>query len=164
MIEWLKEPETWVAIAFLIFLGILAKVGVPSLLFKALDDRSARIKAELDEAVRLRKEAQDVLAEYKRRQDEAEKTAESIIHNAGVEAERLAAEAQTKVEEFIARRTRMAENKIAQAEAQALADVRAAAADVAVAAAEALLVSTTKGAAAESLVSQGIADLKSKLN
>jgi F-type H+-transporting ATPase subunit b len=164
MIEFLKEPETWVAIAFLIFLGILYKVGAPSLLFKALDDRSARIKSELDEAVRLRKEAEDVLAEYKRRQDEAEKTAESIIHNAGVEAERMAVEAQTKVEEFIARRTRMAENKIAQAEAQALADVRAAAADVAVAAAEALLVSTTKGAAAESLLNQGIADLKSKLN
>ena len=164
MIEFLQEPETWVAIAFLIFLGILLRVGVPSLLFKVLDDRSARIKSELDEAVRLRKEAEDVLAEYKRRQDEAEKTAELIIHNAGIEAERLAAEAQTKVEEFIARRTRMAENKIAQAEAQALLDVRAAAADVAVAAAEALLISTTKGAAAESLVSQGIADLKSKLN
>jgi F-type H+-transporting ATPase subunit b len=164
MIELLQEPETWVAIAFLIFLGILLRVGAPSLLFKTLDDRSARIKSELDEAVRLRKEAEDVLAEYKGRQNEAEKTAQSIIHNAGVEAERIAAEAQVKIEEFIARRTRMAENKIAQAEAQALADVRAAAADVAVAAAEALLVSTTKGAAAESLVSQGIADLKSKLN
>src|SRR5215472_6405173 len=122
MIEFLKEPETWVAIAFLIFLGILYKVGAPSLLFKALDDRSARIKSELDEAVRLRKEAEDVLAEYKRRQDEAEKTAESIIHNAGIEAERMAAEAQAKVEEFIARRTKMAETKIAQAEAQAMAD------------------------------------------
>jgi F-type H+-transporting ATPase subunit b len=164
MIELISEPETWVAIAFLIFLGILLRVGVPSLLFKVLDDRSARIKSELDEALRLRKEAEDVLAEYKRRQDEAEKTAESIIHNAGIEAERLAAEAQVKVEEFIARRTKMAETKIAQAEAQALTDVRSAAADVAVAAAEALLVSTTKGAAAESLVSRGIADLRTKLN
>jgi F-type H+-transporting ATPase subunit b len=164
MIELLSEPETWVAIAFLIFLGVLIKVGAPSLVFKALDDRSARIKSELDEALRLRKEAEEVLAEYKRRQDEAEKTAESIIHNASVEAERLAAEAQSKVEEFISRRTRMAETKIAQAEAQALADVRAAAADVAVAAAEALLVSTTKGEAAESLVSRGIADLKARLN
>jgi F-type H+-transporting ATPase subunit b len=164
LIEWLKEPETWVFVAFLILVGILLRIGVPSLLFKALDDRSARIKSELDEALRLRKEAEQVLAEYKRRQDEAEKTAESIIHNAGVEAERLAAEAQAKVEEFIARRTKMAETKIAQAEAQALTDVRAAAADVAVAAAEALLVSTTKGEAAEALVSQGIADLKAKLN
>jgi F-type H+-transporting ATPase subunit b len=164
MIEFIKEPETWVFVAFLIFVGVLLRVGVPKLLFKALDDRSARIKSELDEALRLRKEAEEVLAEYKRRQDEAEKTAESIIHNAGIEAERMAAEAQSKVEEFIARRTKMAETKIAQAEAQAMADVRAAAADVAVAAAEAILTSTTKGAAAESLLSQGIADLKSKLN
>ncbi len=164
MIELLKDPETWVAIAFLIFLGILIRIGAPGLLFKALDDRSTRIRSELDEARRLRREAEDVLAEYKRRQDEAEKTAESIIHNAGIEAERMAVEAHAKVEEFIARRTRMAESKIAQAESQALADVRAAAADVAVAAAEAMLVSTTKGAAADALIAQGIANLKARLN
>jgi F-type H+-transporting ATPase subunit b len=164
MIELLKDPEIWVATAFVIFLGALAWLGVDKLLIKALDDRSARIKSELDEALRLRKEAEEVLAEYKRRQGEAEKTAEAIIHNAGVEAERMATEAQAKVEEFIARRTKMAETKIAQAEAQAMADVRAAAADVAVAAAEAMLISTTKGATAESLLSQGIAALKTKLN
>ena len=164
MIDLIYEPETWVAIAFLIFVGVLVKLGVPNLLFKALDDRSARIKAELDEALKLRKEAEGVLAEYRRRQDEAEKTAESIILNARVEADRMAAEAQTKVEEFIARRTKMAEAKIAQAEAQALADVRATAADVAIAAAEAILVKTTHGAAAEALVTKGIGDLKAKLN
>ena len=90
MIDLIYEPETWVAIAFLILAGVLVKLGAPNLLIKALDDRSARIKAELDEALKLRKEAEQVLAEYKQRQDEAEKTAESIIHNAGVEAERLA--------------------------------------------------------------------------
>ncbi|MBO0751579.1 MAG: ATP F0F1 synthase subunit B [Bradyrhizobiaceae bacterium] len=162
--EFLKDPEVWVAIAFVIFLGILLRLGVVALVFKALDDRSARIKSELDEALRLRKEAEGVLAEYKRRQDEAETTAASIIHNAGVEAERMAAEAAAKAEEFIARRTRMAETKIAQAEAQALADVRAASADVAIAAAEAMLISSTKGAAAEALIAQGITDLKTKLN
>jgi F-type H+-transporting ATPase subunit b len=164
MIDLIYEPETWVAIAFLIFVGVLIKLGVPNLLFKALDDRSARIKAELDEALRLRKEAEGVLADYRRRQGEAEKTAESIIVNARVEADRMAAEAQTKVEELIARRTKMAETKIAQAEAQALADVRATAADVAIAAAEAILVKTTHGAAAEALVTKGIGDLKAKLN
>jgi F-type H+-transporting ATPase subunit b len=164
MIDLIYEPETWVAIAFLIFLGLLVKLGVPNLLFKALDDRSARIKAELDEALKLRKEAEGVLAEYRRRQGEAEKTAESIILNARVEADRMAAEAQAKIEEFIARRTKMAEAKIAQAETQALADVRATAADVAIAAAEAILVKTTHGAAAEALVTQGIGDLKAKLN
>jgi F-type H+-transporting ATPase subunit b len=164
MIELLKDPEIWVAIAFVIFLGILLRLGAPALVFKALDDRSARIRSALDEALRLRKEAEEVLAQYKRRQDEAEKTAESIIHNAGIEAERMAAEAAVKVEEFISRRTRMAETKIAQAEAQALADVRAAAADVAVAAAEAMLVSSTKGATAEALIAQGIAELRAKLH
>jgi F-type H+-transporting ATPase subunit b len=164
MIDLIYEPETWVAIAFLILVGLLVKLGVPNLLFKVLDDRGARIKAELDEALKLRKEAEGVLAEYRRRQGEAEKTAESIILNARVEADRMATEAQAKVEEFIARRTKMAETKIAQAEAQALADVRATAADVAIAAAEAILVKTTHGAAAEALVTKGIGDLKAKLN
>jgi F-type H+-transporting ATPase subunit b len=164
MIDLIYEPETWVAIAFLIFVGILVRLGVPNLLFKALDDRSARIRAELDEALKLRKEAEGVLAEYRRRQGEAEKTAQSIILNARVEADRMAAEAQARVEEFIARRTKMAETKIAQAEAQALADVRATAADVAIAAAETILVKTTRGAAAEALVTKGIGDLKAKLN
>jgi len=164
MIDFIYEPETWVAIAFLIFVGVVVKLGLPNLLFKALDDRSARIRAELDEALKLRREAETLLAEYRRRQDEAEKTAESIILNARAEADRMATEAQAKVEEFIARRTKMAETKIAQAETQALADVRAAAADVAVAAAEAILVQTTHGAAAEALVAQGIGDLKAKLH
>ena len=164
MIELINEPETWVAIAFVIFVGILIRLGVPGMLLKQLDDRSARIKAELDEALKLRKEAEAVLAEYRRKQGEAEKVAESIILNARSEAERLAAEAKTKVEDFIARRTKMAETKIAQAEAQALADVRSAAADAAVAAAEKILVETTQGPAAEALVVQGIRDLKTKLN
>lgn len=164
MIDLIYEPETWVAIAFVIFLGILIRLGVPGMLFKALDDRSARIKAELEEALKLRKEAEGVLAEYRRKQSEAETVAQSIIANARGEAERLAEEAKAKVEDFIARRTKMAETKIAQAEAQALADVRAAAADAAIAAAERILVETTRGPAAEALVVQGIRDLKSKLN
>jgi F-type H+-transporting ATPase subunit b len=164
MMELINEPETWVAIAFVIFIGILVRLGVPNMLMKALDDRSARIKAELDEALKLRKEAEGVLAEYKRKQSEAEQVAASIIINARGEAERLAAEAKAKVEDFIARRTKMAETKIAQAEAQALADVRAAAADAAIAAAEKILVETTHGPAAEALVVQGIRDLKAKLN
>jgi F-type H+-transporting ATPase subunit b len=164
MMDLIYEPETWVAIAFVIFLGVVIKLGAPGMLFKALDDRSARIKVELDEALKLRKEAEGVLAEYRRKQSEAEAVAQSIIVNARSEAERLAEEAKAKVEDFIARRTKMAETKIAQAEAQALADVRSAAADAAIAAAERILVETTRGPAAEALVAQGIRDLKSKLN
>ena len=159
-----EDPEFWVLLAFVIFIGVLVRFGVPKMALSALDDRSARIKQALDEAQRLRSEAQAVLTQYQQKRAEAEKEAEAIIVSARVEAERLAGEAKGKVEEFIARRTKMAESKIAQAEAQALADVRAAAADAAVAAAEKILVQTTHGAAAESLIAKGISDLKAKLN
>jgi len=159
-----EDPEFWVLIAFVIFLGVLVRFGVPKMALSALDDRSARIKQALDEAQRLRSEAQAVLTQYQQKRAEAEKEAQAIIVSARVEAERLAGEAKGKVEEFVARRTKMAESKIAQAEAQALADVRAAAADAAVAAAEKILVQTTHGASAESLIAKGISDLKAKLN
>ncbi|HEY1541467.1 MAG TPA: ATP F0F1 synthase subunit B [Xanthobacteraceae bacterium] len=158
------EAEFWVAIAFVIFLGVLVKVGAPRLLIGALDDRSARIKAELDEARRVRDEAQALLADYQRRRGEADREAEAIVVAAKAEAERLAAEAKVKVEDFVARRTKMAEAKIAQAEAQAVADVRAAAADAAAAAAEKILSETARGKVADDLIAQGIRDLKGKLN
>ena len=164
MIDLLFEPETWVAVAFVIFVGVLIRFGAPAMLTKSLDDRAARIKAELDQARKLRQEAEDVLTQYRRRQQQAEQEAAAIVANAKSEAERLAAEAKTKVEDFIARRTRIAETKIAQAEAQALADVRAAAADAAVAAAEKVLAETTRGAAADALIAQGIRDVRAKLN
>jgi len=89
--------------------------------FDAIDQRQARIKSELDDARRLREEAQALLAEFERKGREAETEATAIIAGAKAEAERLAAEAKTKMEDFIARRTKMAEAKIVQAEAQALA-------------------------------------------
>jgi F-type H+-transporting ATPase subunit b len=158
------DAEFWVAVAFLIFLGVLAKLGVHRKILNALDDRSARIKVELDEARRVREEAQALLADYQRKRQEADQEADAIVVAAKAEAERVAAEAKTKVEEFVARRTKMAEAKIAQAEAQALADVRAAAADAAVAAAEKILTETTRGKVGDDLVTQGIQNLKSKLN
>ena len=160
----LLEAETWVAISFLIFAGILVYVGVPKLILNALDERGRRIKTELDEARRLKEEAHKLLAEYQGKQKEAEAEAEAIIASAKAEAERSAAEAKAKVEEFVARRTKMAETKIAQAEAQALADVRAAAAEAAVAAAEKILTESVKGKVADDLIARGIADVKTKLN
>jgi F-type H+-transporting ATPase subunit b len=158
-----EDPEFWVALAFVIFLGILVKFGIPKMALSALDSRSDRIRQALNEAQRLRSEAQDVLAQYQKKRDEAEKEALAIVENARIEAERLAAEAKSKVEEFVARRTKMAETKIAQAEAQALADVRSAAADAAVTAAEKILVQSTHGSTADSLIAKGISDLKAKL-
>jgi F-type H+-transporting ATPase subunit b len=160
----LAEAEFWVAVAFVIFIGVLIKAGAHRLIIDGLDGRAARIKSELDEAKRVRDEAQALLAEYQRKRGEADREAEAIVSAARAEAERLAAEAKAKVEEFVARRTKMAETKIAQAEAQALADVRSAAADAAVAAAEKILSETAKGKVGEDLIAQGIRDLKAKLN
>jgi F-type H+-transporting ATPase subunit b len=159
----LFEAEFWVAVAFVIFMGILAYVSVPAMLARSLDNRGARIKAELDDARRLREEAQAVLAEYQNRRQEAEREAQAIIATAKTEGERLATEAAAKAEEFVARRTKMAETKIAQAEAQAVADVRSAAAEAAVAAAERILADTAKGQVADDLVVAGIKELAAKL-
>jgi F-type H+-transporting ATPase subunit b len=158
------NAEFWVAVAFVIFVAFAIYMGLHRTILDALDQRAARIKAELDEAVRLKEEAQNLLAQYRRKHQEAEQEAEGIIGSARIEAERIAAEAKTKMEDFVARRTRMAENKIAQAEAQALADVRAAAAEAAVAAAERILAEQAKGKVADDLIVQGIRDVKAKLN
>jgi len=160
----LGEAEFWVAVGFVIFLGILVYVGVPKMLLNALDDRARRVQAELDEARRLKEEAQTLLAAYKAKQREADTEAAAIIEGAKAEAERIAAESKTKMEEFVARRTKLAETKIAQAEAQAVADVRAAAADAAVTAAEKILTESVKGRVADDLLTRGIGDVKSKLN
>lgn len=161
----MQLAELWVAIAFLVFVAILLYYGVPRSITGALDTRGARIAAELDEARRLKEEAQKLVAEYKRKQREAETEAESIVTAARAEAERLATETRAKLEDFVARRTRMAEDKIAQAETQALADVKAAAADAAVKAAERLLSGIAREAeVGERLVSSAISDVKSKLN
>ena len=158
------EAEFWVAVAFVIFLAGLGYLGVHRTIIKALDDRQARIKAELDDARRLKDEAQALLAQYQSKRQEAEREAEGIIAGATAEAERLAVEAKAKMEEFVARRTKLAETKIAQAEAQALADVRAVAADAAVAAAERILTQSVKGKVAQDLLAQGVEDVKKKLN
>ena len=158
------QPEFWVAVAFVIFLGILIYVGVPKLVTKALDDRAMRVQDELDEARRLKEEAQKLLAEYKAKQRQADDEAAAIIAGAKDEAERFAAEAKAKMEEFVARRAKMAETKIAQAEAQAVADVRAAAADAAVSAAEKILTDSVRGKVADDLLARGISDVKTKLN
>jgi F-type H+-transporting ATPase subunit b len=164
MLHMMQEPEFWVAVSFVLFIGVIVYAGAHKKIIGALDDRSARIKAELDEARRLREEAGRLLAEYQRKQREAEREAEAIVAEAKAEAERVAAEARVKMEEFVARRTKQAETKIGQAEAQALADVRAAAADAAVAAAETILRNSAKGQVADDLLARGIADVKAKLN
>ena len=159
-----EDPETWVAIAFVILMGIFAWLGVHRTVFTALDHRADRIKAELDDARRLKDEAAKVLDEYKSRRATAEREAEDIVANARAEAERIAANAKAQMEEFVARRTKTAETKIALAEAQALADVRAAAAEAAVTAATSILSQSVKGQVADDLLAKGIAEVRQKLN
>lgn len=162
--QMLMQAEFWVAVAFVAFLLILVYVGVHKTIAGALDKRSSRIQSELEEAARLKAEAQALLAEYKQKTANADKEAAAIIEGAKADAERLAAEAHSKLEEFVARRTKMAETKIEQAEQQALAEVRSAAAEAAVGAAERVLAHTTKGSVAEQLIARGIEDVKKKLN
>ena len=158
------QPETWVAIAFVILMGVFAWLGVHRTVLTALDHRAQRIRAELDDARRLKDEAAKLLADYQARRASAEREAQEIVTNARAEAERIAAEAKTRMEDFVARRTKTAENKIALAEAQALADVRAAAAEAAVAAASTVLSQSVTGSVADDLLAKGIAEVKAKLN
>ncbi len=158
------DAEFWVAVAFFLFMGVLIYFETHKKVAKALDERRDRIKAELDEARRLKDEAQALLAQYQRKHQEAEREAQAIVASATAEAERIGAEAKAKMEDFVVRRTKMAENKIAQAEAQALADVRSAAAEAAVTAAETILSRTVKGKLADELIAKGIDDVKRKLN
>ena len=159
-----SQPETWVAIAFIILMAVFVWLGVHRTVLTALDHRAQRIKAELDDAKRLKDEAAKLLADYQARRASAEREAQEIVTNAKAEAERIAAEARTRMEDFVARRTKTAENKIALAEAQALADVRAAAAEAAVAAASTVLSQSVKGSVADDLLAKGIAEVKAKLN
>jgi len=162
--EFLAKPETWVLVSFIVFVGLLVYLKVPGLVTKALDDRADAIRKELEDAQKLREEAQAVLADYQRRQRDAEKEAEGIVTQAMHEAERFAEDARAKLQESLERRTRMAEEKIGQAEAQALKDVQAAAADLAIAAAEKLIATELKGKKADALIDQGIKDVQAKLN
>jgi F-type H+-transporting ATPase subunit b len=158
------EPEFWVAVAFVILIGLFAYLGVHRTILKALDHRSDRIRAELDDARRLKDEAAKLLAEYKARHASAEREAQDIIASAKADAERIASEAKTKMEDFVARRTKTAESKIALAEAQAIADVRSAAANAAVSAASRILSQSVKGQIADDLLAKGITEVREKLN
>jgi F-type H+-transporting ATPase subunit b len=153
----------WAVIALVIFIGILIYYRVPKMMTKALDDRIATIESELSEAERLRAEAKALLEEYGRKREEADKEAEGIVTAAREEAFRLTAEAKDSVEALIARREKSVEEKIAQAEAQAIAEVRSRSADVAVEATR-LLLTRQMAEKGDTLVDQAIKDVGERLN
>lgn len=151
-------------VGLILFLAVVVYVKVPAKITGSLDSRADDIRNELDEARRLREEAQSLLAEYQRKRQEAEGEADAIIAEAKREAEHLTEATNTALEEMIARRTKAAETKIAQAESQAISEVRARAADVATSAAEKILTAKMTDAAGNKLVADGIKQIKSALN
>lgn len=155
--------EFWVAISFVLFVVLLLYFKVPGQISKALDERAAGIKRELDEARKLKEEAQALLADYQRKRQEAEKEAEDIIAQARSEAEAFAEETRRSLKEGLERRLKASEEKIARAEAQAADDVRAAAVDVAIAAAQKVVAEKLPGDAADAMVESSINELGGKL-
>jgi F-type H+-transporting ATPase subunit b len=154
----------WAFVALLIFFGALIWLKIPGKIGAALDGKVAAIADELAQAPRLREEAQALLAAYKQKAVDAELEAQSIVSEAKAQAEFATVEAQKALEELIARRTKAAEAKIAQAETQAIADVRARATDLAVAAAEQLMAAKVAANVGNDLVAKGIAEVAAKLN
>ena len=157
------DAEFFVAVGFAIFVGLMIDYGMHKKIADSLDKRSERIAAELAEAERLRSEAEALLASFENRRAEAQAEAEAVIAQAHAEAHRIADEAHARIAEFLQRRTRQAEEKIGLAEAQAAADVRAAATEAALKAAETVLRSEARGAFGAELIAKSIAELKSTL-
>lgn len=160
----LADATFWAAIALFVFIGFMIYLKVPGQITAALDRRSETIRNELEEARQLREEAQALLAEYQRKAREATQEAEEIVDQARRDAELYAADARQRIDEYVTRQTRLAEQKIGQAEAQALQEVRARSADIAIAAAERILAEKVQGAEAERLVKAAISDVRAKLN
>jgi F-type H+-transporting ATPase subunit b len=162
--ELLATAEFWVAVSFFLFVGLVIYFGAHKKVAVWLDARAERIAKDLAEAERLRVEADKVLADYRRKQADAVKEAQAIIDLASREAEILAAETRRSMKEHFERRMKLAEDKIARAEAEALREVREAAADAAVTAAQIVIAQKLTPETADKLVKQGIDALKGKLN
>jgi F-type H+-transporting ATPase subunit b len=163
MHAFLTSPETWVALAFIVFVALVWK-PVQKAILSALDDRTARIQKELSEAARLREETQALLTQYQAKHRDAMREAEGIIAHARGEAERLSQQAARDLEASLKRREELAMQRIAQAEQQAAADVRTAAVDVAIAATERLLREKLDTAKSDALIDQAIKELPTKLH
>ncbi|MEM6710738.1 MAG: ATP F0F1 synthase subunit B [Pseudomonadota bacterium] len=158
------DSSFWAFVGLIIFLGIVIYVKAPGMVARALDGRAEKVRNELEEARRLREEAQSVLSDFRRKTQSADEEAEAIIEQAKAEADRMTQETEAALEEMIARRTAAAEARIAQAEAQALSEVRARATDIAIVASEKLLAGQATGATAADLIDKSIADVKSRIN
>ena len=160
--DW-NDPTLWVAVGFFIFVAAVFKVAKKTIT-GALDGRAEDIRNSLDQAAGLREEAQQLLAEYQRKQRDAVKETEQMLAHARAEAERMAKEGAEKLEEALKRREQLAVEKIAQAETDAISEVRAISVDVAVAATRSLIASNMDAGKSGAMVDEAISDLSKKLH
>lgn len=158
------DPTFWVAVGTVLFVLLALRLKVPGMVAKMLDDRAAAIKAELDEAKRLRAEAEVLLADYRKKTAGAAEEAQAIVDSAKAAAERMAADAKVQLQQQIERRAKMAEQKIAQAEADAIAEVRAAATSAAAAAAASVIAQRMTETKGDALINGAVSDLGARLH
>ena len=157
-----RDPEFWVAVAAVIFIAVVWK-PVRSALIGSLDARAERIRTDLDEARRLRDEAERLLADYRRKASEAEADARAIVAHATEEAERIASDAARDLEQMLARRQRLAEERIAQAESNAIDEIRTVTVDVALAAAREVIAAEVDERRGMALIDTAIQALPQRL-
>ncbi len=161
--ELLTDAHFWVGIAFVVFLVILVAAGVHKFAWKALGDEGEKVRAQLDEANHLREEAQALLARIQADREASEKLSAEILANAQEQAKRMQVEAQERLAEQIERRGQLAERRIATAEAQATAEVKAAAGELAAQMAEQVLAARIAGAKSDPLIDVAIGQMSGKL-
>lgn len=154
----------WLTIALVGFVAVIWKMGGFRQATAMLDKRIDEVRNQLEEAERLREEAQSLLAQYQREHRDAMSEAEGIVTHAGNEAQRLRQKAEADLQESIKRREAQAKDRIAQAEAQAVRDIRNAAVEVAMTASRNALAESVDAAAQEKLVQQAVDELPKRLN
>ncbi|MBY3118690.1 F0F1 ATP synthase subunit B [Rhizobium leguminosarum] len=162
--EFAFDATFFAFVGLVLFLALVVYLKVPGMMARSLDDRADQIRNELAEAKRLREEAQHLLAEYQRKRKEAEAEAAHIVAAAEREAEMLTTEAKKKTEEFVANRTALSEQKIKQAEVEAMKAVRSAAVDLAIAAAETVLAKRADTKIQSELFGNAVGQVKTRLN
>lgn len=159
----LSDPKIWVAFSFLLFVALTYK-KIAGFIIRALDARSAQIKAELDQAKTLREEAENVLAQYKQKQAEYLKEAEGIMLKAREDANLFRSNAERELQSVLDTRMKHAIEKIALEENKAIQDVRNHVVDIALAAARAMIVEHVATMSQEELVKLALADLERKIH
>jgi len=158
-----QTPEFWVLVSFVLFIAVVAKKGW-AVITDMLDRRSAAIRAEIEEARQLKEEAQALLADYRRRQRDAAQETETIIARAREQAERHRTQAQEALDRTLTRRREQALDKIAQAEADAIREVRSLAVDIAMSATRQVIAERLSDERANVLVDGSIREIPQKLH